>query len=514
MCKLFRRRTTPASALLVLGLGFAWSGCGGGNAVDGTGEVAGDGKGDAAPAEVAIDAEGGTRETGPSPDSGAEDDAAPPVVLAPVVPCTDSADDVYRTPSLTAFTLTARGDVVRCHVDPPLSLVAAAKAIADAGASLDALTGVRIFRIAFRTERGSGVGGLTSARVYLPDVPRKGPLPILVVAHPTEGIADGCASSLDPTKLRDLALPWAARGFAVIAPDYAGLGTEGVQGYQDNRDTAYSVLDASRALVEFVPSSLFDDRVLLVGYSQGGGAVLSARALEATYGSAGHVAGSIVFAAQWAASPHSFGLLQMLRAPDGLTIASGVTKPVVATMMAYAHAANTGASLTAPFSGDLRDSLDATVETLCLEEFGGYLQGLAPTVRQLFDEPLRASLVACLGDESDVHCVEPGRSYFSWLRDNADAAQPSTRGGPILYVQGLLDQIMPPAEEAACNLQTLESAGVHAQVCVDLGGTHSSVVVRNIGFALGWGEALVDGKTTPTCSAVGMPSCNREPLFP
>ena len=51
---------------------------------------------------------------------------------------------------------------------------------------------------------------------------------MVVVAHPSEGMADSCATSRHPDSLRDLALPWAAQGYPVIAPDYAGLGTAGV----------------------------------------------------------------------------------------------------------------------------------------------------------------------------------------------------------------------------------------------------------------------------------------------
>jgi len=111
-----------------------------------------------------------------------------------------------------------------------------------------------------------------------------------------------------------------------------------------------------------------DDRILMVGYSQGGGAVLSAQALERTYGSGGRMIGVVTFAAQWATSPASFGLLSMLEDPDALTIGAGITKPVVATLMSYAYRANwvsSGAPADA-FPASKRADIEAALSSKCL----------------------------------------------------------------------------------------------------------------------------------------------------
>jgi hypothetical protein len=80
-------------------------------------------------------------------------------------------------------------------------------------------------------------------------------------------------------------------------------------------------------------------------------------------------------------------------------------------------------------------------------------------------------------------------------------------GAPVLYVQGLADIIMPPASEAACNIQKMEADGLTPQVCTDSAAQHQTVVQRNIMFALQWGQALLAGTSLPTCSAAGMPTC-------
>jgi dienelactone hydrolase len=429
-----------------------------------------------------------------------------PALVAVDLPCSDSTSAVYVTPTgLPALSLDARGDVVRCAKDAALDLATVDAAVS--GNGIKATTGVQVYRISFRTTRGTGAAGASTALVYLPDTPRDGRLPVIVVAHPTEGLAPSCAPSRNEANLRELGLPWAGRGYAVIAPDYAGLGNEGVQGYQDSRDTAYSTLDAARALRKLLKRGAFSDAVLMSGYSQGGGASLAAQGLESEYGCGGKLSGVIVFAPEWAARPQSFGLGRLLADPEALTIANGITNPVVAAMESYAWFYNhvSTSDGTKPFEASLRTGMQSALEGMCLKEFGGYLQGVAPHVKQIFDAPFRISLTACLADPKDVACVEPGKSYATFLRNNVSKADP--KGAPILYVQGLFDQIMPANTEAACNLVKLAFDGVKPQVCADTFGTHTSVVGRNVSFTVDWGEAILGGKTPPTCSSTGMPVC-------
>jgi hypothetical protein len=77
----------------------------------------------------------------------------------------------------------------------------------------------------------------------------------------------------------------------------------------------------------------------------------------------------------------------------------------------------------------------------------------------------------------------------------------------VLYVLGLADVIMPPQTEGACNIGSLESAGVQTQVCVDPPALHTNVTARDVGFAEGWSEAKLDGNPLPSCSSTGLPAC-------
>ncbi|RPA12985.1 lipase family protein [Gordonia sp. OPL2] len=90
---------------------------------------------------------------------------------------------------------------------------------------------------------------LSTAAVQLPPgAAPKGGWPVVAWAHGSRGIADGCAPSAVPTSGdRDEVSRWLDRGYAVVIPDYAGLGTQGTPEYFDTDTTARNIVDAVRA---------------------------------------------------------------------------------------------------------------------------------------------------------------------------------------------------------------------------------------------------------------------------
>jgi hypothetical protein len=442
-------------------------------------------------------------------------DGASPRADIPGIPCTDSISDVYVTPpSLPPMTAALRGDVVRCAADVTYAVADVESQISAKGIQTRAKSGVSFYRIAFRTMRGTGAAGISTARVYLPATPLPLPLPVIAVGHPTDGLASSCAPSKDLTSNEDLALPWAGAGYAVIVPDYAGFGNDdAIQGYVDNHDTAYSVLDSARALRKFLAAGVFGQSVLLSGWSQGGGGVLSAQALVNSYGCDGTLAGVIVFAAEWQTRMNSFGYVDMLNNPSELTIQAGISNPVVAVLRQYAYdSLYLGpAHATDSFPAANQSGIGGAITSLCGTPLGGYLQASDLHISDFIDDTFRTTLLACInaGDagagDSGSGCVDPGRSYYAFLQQNILTANPA--GPPMLYVQGLADYIMPAASEAACNIAKLQADGVAPQVCVDAPAQHTDVVGRNQDFAMKWGEAVLQGTALPACSSAGMPAC-------
>lgn len=447
----------------------------------------------------------------PEDDTAAPVEDTPPPVDPPwskdlvelAVPCADTPEQVYLAP-VGPVGDAQRGEIVRCTVD---GLRDAADVRAKVGDRDDTskASALRYVRIAYRTRRGDGRPGIGTARVMLPVSPAPGPLPVVVAAHPSEGLADQCAPSRDEGKLNEIATPLAARGWPVIAPDFAGLGNEGTQGYLDNRDTGQSTLDAARALRRLLRPGAFSDKVVMTGYSQGGGAVLSAQALARTYGAGGTLVGVAAFAPQWPTRPNSFGFVDLLQKPDALTISFGITKPVVAVLRTYAWFANVGEGHGLGIPGPTRATISDSVDNLCLVAFGGALQGAALRVRDFFDDGLRTGLLACFADPKASACSGAARAYHSFLVGNHLTADP--KGAKILYVQGGADTIMPPAEEAACNVRKLRAEGAAPQVCWDALALHSNVVDRNVRTAMDWLAAVVAGTPLPTCASAELPSC-------
>jgi dienelactone hydrolase len=455
-------------------------------------------------------------DAGPAPRSGETDaavatDTGPPASAradVPAIACEDSPSGVYdaTVAALPPMTMALRGSIVRCGKDGALDAAVITQHLAaQAVTGIVATSETTVYRIAFRTYRDDGIAGISTARVYLPTKPRSLPLPVIAVAHPTVGIADDCAPSKDPASLSDVALPWAARGFAVIAPDYAGLGNEGVQGYTANHDTAHSLLDGARALRALLAPGALDHRVLLSGFSQGGGAVLASQALAATYGAGGDVVAAIVFAPQFFSRIGSFGFVSMLRSPTDLTISTGISKPVVAEFRDYSIASKVlgPANAASTFPAANRTGVEQAILGQCQTPFGGYIQAVAPHVGDLFDDAFRTSMLACI--DGTAGCTGAASQMHAWM--TADLVPPDPMGAPVLYVQGLADTIMPPNEEAACNIDLLKGAGVSVQTCVDPVSTHTALVPRNAAFAQSWGEAKLDGAALPTCSSDGMPDC-------
>ncbi|MFI5299840.1 MAG: alpha/beta hydrolase family protein [Polyangiales bacterium] len=514
------RRATMAAALLVLG-------CGGGASASANGDASGDGTiADASASDtIASDvvdtsiADTSANETlsettaetiDETSDAIAEIEATPPTgPILPSISCLDALTDVYVRPAgLPTYDPSHRGDVVRCALDTLLDTTTVQSQLT--GKSLldvPVTTAVQLVRIAYRTERADGVEGISTARVYLPSTPRPAPLPIITIGHPSNGLADSCAPSMDPTSMQDLALPWASRGYAVIAPDYAGLGNEGTQGYLDNRDTAHSLLDGARALRKLVSSDWFTSKVVMFGHSQGGGGALSAQALAGSYGLDGTLAAVAVFSPEWPSRLNSFGFVTDMQAPTELTVIAGITKPTVAEALAYAHSKNyTGPTYDQVTVAANASGLANAADTLCLTPYGGYLQGVAVHLNDLFSAAEQTTFLACVADPTSAGCTAPGQDLYQFMLGNVLHGDPA--GAPILYVQAMLDTIMPANEEAACNLDKLAADGVHPTICTDATGIHTNVVVNNIVFAMKWAEALVAGTTPPTCTNSGMPACS------
>ncbi|MFI0242495.1 alpha/beta fold hydrolase [Streptomyces sp. NPDC016845] len=159
--------------------------------------------------------------------------------------------------------------------------------------------GADVERIMYRTTDHSGKPIAVTGTVLTPDKARSGPRPIVAFAPGTQGLADKCSPSRQMAEGTEYeALPikhLLDQGWAVVVPDYQGLGTPGVHTYMDRAAQGYAVLDSLRAAQRLQEAHLPDaGPVALYGYSQGGGASAAAAELAPAYAPELKIKGAVV----------------------------------------------------------------------------------------------------------------------------------------------------------------------------------------------------------------------------
>jgi pimeloyl-ACP methyl ester carboxylesterase len=141
--------------------------------------------------------------------------------------------------------------------------------------------GIKAVRFLYSSKAARGEVVPASGVVLLPygKPPARG-WPVVVWAHGTSGVGRPCAPSL----MKDLyygwqgLLQWPLLGYAVVAPDYAGLGTDVPHQYLVAPAQAQDVIHAVPAARKAVPE--LGARWVAIGHSQGATAVLFVAELQ------------------------------------------------------------------------------------------------------------------------------------------------------------------------------------------------------------------------------------------
>ena len=476
-------------------------------------------------------------------DGNAPPDAATRGPLEPLaIGCTDSKNDVYVLPSgLAPFDATHRGDVFRCSYEGYVGAADANNALAALGyVGPPVAYGMDAYRIAFRTERFAGLTsggdggndvvkeGYSSARVFVPDHRRSEAY--AVVAHGTLGQAASCADSIkdivDPTmtqsaKIMDLAL--AGNGWAVIEPDYAGFGYDQLpQGWSLAADEAPSILDATRAMKNLLPSSALPPKVFFVGHSQGSHVVLSAQAYARSYGMAGELAGVAPLALLWVSDLTWGASLSPLA---GLKTSSDSAALAYGMYYFYGHGGlydGPGGGL-AMFRADKRAQVAAVLDGSCESDADAQLPTLGQAATDFYDPTFLDAVSSCmaLGSSCDQ---EPAATWVQ--RAIADRPAIDPYSAPIVIWHGALDTSISPAR-AQCGFDKLNGDLASASaptttltVCGDAQADHGGVVQRDMDWIAQWIDTRVRGLpdppgcpgTTPLQPASGPLVCATPPV--
>ncbi|MFF9839154.1 lipase family protein [Streptomyces sp. NPDC013740] len=327
------------------------------------------------------------------------------------------------------------------------------------------------WRILYTTSRDDGRPAVASGIVL---APRSGPgaRPVVAWAHGTTGVDTTCAPSLLKHPFTAGALPALdgvlEAGWALVATDYVGLGTEGPHPYLIGRGEARSVLDAVRAARQLDTVDLSDETVVW-GHSQGGHAALWT----------GQIADS------YAPDVPLAGVAALAPASDLTALVSNLdTVPGGAIFASYV------------FAGYRDHYPDVTA--------AGYLRPAARVLvrewedRCLAEPEVFVSIASSLMIDKPVFSRSPVTGAFGTrLRENTPRGRIPA---PVLIAQGETDQLVLPAvqrayAEAAC------AAGNRVDYRTYPGLDHTGVVGNDsplLPQLLAWTADRFQGRPAPT----------------
>ncbi|MGW0160327.1 alpha/beta hydrolase family protein [Mycobacterium sp. NPDC003323] len=283
------------------------------------------------------------------------------------------------------------------------------------------------YRILYATTDQHDARAVSTAAVFVPREPAPaGGYPVIAWAHGTVGLGDDCTPSAVPRTPRDdeYLSHWLNQGYAVVASDYAGLGTPGLMSYLNSVTTAHGVIDSVIAAHQM--SLPLSPKWAIVGQSQGGGAaVASARwATEFSAGSGLDYRGVVA-----TGTPANIQKFVAQAGPD-LTLPE--LGPVANAYTAYIIAALREARPDLDINGVLSPAglhAAARAETVCVHPLTDELAHLSPAA--MFSRPLLSipGIEAALNDFMGT----PVTGYDR----------------PIFLGVGLLDRDVPPQSTLA-----------------------------------------------------------------
>ncbi|WP_433732382.1 lipase family protein [Nocardia sp. CA-129566] len=253
----------------------------------------------------------------------------------------------------------------------------------------------------------------SSGAVFVPEgTPPPGGWPTISWGHGANGLGDQCAPTTigRPAPESSYLAGLLSAGFAVVASDYIGLGTEGLPNYLDGGGEAHAVIDIVRAARRLYPA--IGPIWLAQGHSQGAHAVLNTAPRARDYAPELDYRGTVATSA-----PPQFDALVGLVGPQMPPV------PVPASLFVMAIAGfrdlrpdlNVDSHLT-----DLGRRTVALAETLCSPELDEQTKNLS--IGQLVSQPLG-------------ELTEPFRDY---LRLPVAGYR-----GPLFLGHGTHDEILP-----------------------------------------------------------------------
>lgn len=327
------------------------------------------------------------------------------------------------------------------------------------------------WRILYTTTRGDGAPRVASALVVVPDDDVAHPA--IAWHHGTTGYGRRCAPSLASEPFESgamFALPEIIeQGWALVATDYIGLGTEGPHPYLIGADSARAELDAVRAARRLDGARLSRDTVAW-GHSQGGGAALWTAVIADDYAPDVPLAGAVALA------PASDLVALVGRLPE---VAGG------SVFASFVISAYSEIYPDVSFSRYVRPGAEVTVRAMAQ--------------RCLASPDMLVSVLSVLALTEDPRIVAQDPATGPLGRRLEENTPSAASGTPVLLGQGDADSLIDPVMQAAY-AERLCASGGDVDYRSYEGREHVTLVAADspaIADALAWTSDRLDGTPAP-----------------
>ncbi|HXQ60235.1 MAG TPA: lipase family protein [Acidimicrobiales bacterium] len=161
-----------------------------------------------------------------------------------------------------------------------------------------------VYRVMYMSESVRNAPVVVTGLVIVPDTPAPaGGYPVVSWGHGTNGMADQCAPSLDPTQAVPETNGLLDQGWEVTASDYQGEGTPGLLPYIVGVSAARNTIDIVRA-ARHVPAFHASADYVVWGHSEGGQTAMFTLHIGPSYAPELHLKGVVA-----GAPPSQFGVI-------------------------------------------------------------------------------------------------------------------------------------------------------------------------------------------------------------
>lgn len=305
--------------------------------------------------------------------------------------------------------------------------------------------------------------------------------PVVVWAHGTTGAADQCAPSRNALVgvEKNLILELVKKGYAVVAPDYEGLGNDNVaHPYLHLKSAAQSILFALTEVNKNYFNLSKDWSV--IGWSQGGHAALAAAEFNQALSGFNYKGAVAIAPASYLKETLDFGMgaaNQLATKPETL----GTAVQVAATLYTYAAITSSGIKAEKPNFNYNQTFITSKIdlakqaETLCSPELG-----------QKFGADIQKTLAENAGQFSAYQALQANYQtdpdVQAYLVNNNPAQRKLDK--KVYIFQGEADTTVPFA--ITQNLVAkMSSVGSNVELISKPGETHSTVVANNVNELVG-----------------------------